>query len=102
MASRAHRLTDRFSGNHGTDRKPAAKPFGQDDQIRLDIFILKGKHPACPAHAALHFICNHKCPKLVSRRLHTGKIAFRCRAGPAFTLNRFNHNRSDIITQRIT
>ena len=39
-----------------TERQPRRDPFGDGDDVGLQAEVLRGEHPAGPAHAGLHFV----------------------------------------------
>ena len=102
MTARAHGIANRFFGDDSPYRKAAAKPFGSGDNIRFNAGLLIGKKTACAPHAALNLISDDKRAKFIGGGSNPFQIALWCGICPAFTLNRLNENRGNLITHRIT
>ena len=67
MRARRHGVADGFAGDDSTDRKSAAKPLGNGDDVGPDARCLVGEQRAGAPNAALHLVCDHQRAELVRR-----------------------------------
>ena len=76
----------------------AAERFGEAQNVRLNVFVLAGKHFAGAPHAGLHFVEDQQRAKLIAQLTHRGQVALRRQDHAPFTLDRLKDHRRDIIT----
>ena len=93
MRARRHSVADGFAGDDSTDRKSAAKPLGNGDDVGPDARCLVGEQRAGTPDAALHLVCDHQRAELVRRGANPGQIFILSVTRTAISLHRLDHHR---------
>ena len=101
MRARGHGIANLGAGNHRTNRKTAAKPLCNSNDIGTNTRCFIGKQRTRPADAGLYFISNHKGAKFISRRAHTPQVVIMRVTRPALALYRLDHDGGNMRTKGI-